>query len=282
MENQNGPLYDADEAACLQRREAWWGRDNDEKFALLLPQIGACRRLVDIGCGWGQFLHAAQGCAEELWGVDESPDRVKDVAEACPQARVVVCRADALDLPDGYFDVAVTSQMLHEVRLFGAAGDEARTLGEIHRVLASGGRYFLLDHADAGEGETVVRLPDEVVRRLAEFEAKYRFYDATHEVTGEETLRLTRRCLQDYLTKDWALDTPMESMEMNETHNVFEREETVAVVQGAGFRVSDWIPFADIRDDLRRVGGELLEGEPWCRKFILVASKNGRSQSGFS
>jgi cyclopropane fatty-acyl-phospholipid synthase-like methyltransferase len=50
------PLYKKDEAQFLWKREAFWKKDNEVKFSLLLKNIGLCQRLVDIGCGWGQFL----------------------------------------------------------------------------------------------------------------------------------------------------------------------------------------------------------------------------------
>jgi ubiquinone/menaquinone biosynthesis C-methylase UbiE len=274
MNIQNDPIYKKDQAKCLQEIEALAGKDNQLKFSLLLENIGSCQRLVDIGCGWGQFLAMAQDYPAELWGVDESPDRVRDIRQACPKANVVICRADKLKLPDRYFDVAVTSQMLHEVKLFGEESQLQGTLSEIRRVLVDGGRYLLLDHLDAGEGEVLVRLPDEKIQDLQEFEDKFNYYPATHECIGNNRIRISKRCLQDFLTKTWSLNSPMESIEMNETHNVFEKERTIQLVESSGFAVSRWMAFSDIRNDLKEAGGELLEGEAWKRKFLLVASKS--------
>jgi ubiquinone/menaquinone biosynthesis C-methylase UbiE len=268
------PLYEQDEAKCLQEIEALARKDNQLKFSLLLENIGSCQRLVDIGCGWGQFLAMAQDNAAELWGVDESPDRVRNIKQACPKANVVICRADRLELPDRYFDVVVTSQMLHEVKLFGEESQLQGTLSEIRRILVDGGRYLLLDHLDAREGDVLVRFPDEKIRQLQEFEDKFKYYPATHERTGDNRIRMSKRCLQDFLSKTWSLNTPMESIEMNETHNVFEKERTIQLVESSGFAVSRWTAFSDIRNDLKEAGGELLEGEAWKRKFLLVAFKS--------
>jgi len=266
-------LYGKAQAECLRIQET--KRDDDRKYGLLLEHIGACRRLVDIGAGWGQFLALVQDRVDELWAVDESPDRVADLRQKCPKARVVMSRADQMDLPSDYFDVVVTSQMLHEAKLFGEPGEMRRVLGEIARMLRPGGRYLLLDHQDAGEGEVVVELPADQQVKLDEFERKYRFYTAEHEQIDDRTLRMTRRCLQDYLTKDWSLDSSMESIEMNETHNVFEQRSTEALVTEAGLQAHEWIGFCDITVDLDRHGGKMIEGEPWMRKFLLVATKRG-------
>ncbi len=272
MKDDQGPLYGKDEAESLQRQELSWGSDNMVKFSLLLDHLGPCRRLVDIGCGWGQFLGMARGRVPELWGVDESPDRTRDVARVCPEARVVICRADRLELQDGYFDAAVTSQMLHEVKLFGSPGELAQVLGEIRRVLAPGGRYLLLDHQDAGEGEVLVRLPGPALEELAAFEVRFRYYPARHRAAEGGLICIERRPLQDYLTKYWSLGTPMEAMEMAETHNIFTRQEAEGLVEAAGLAVREFIPFSDIREDLSRVGGEIVEGEPRHRKFLLVGA----------
>ena len=274
MNIRQGPLYKRDESECLRRLEASWHRDNQEKIPLLLENLGPCRRLVDIGCGWGQFLGMAQDCVSEVWGVDESPDRVKDIEKACPKANVVICRADKLTLPDRYVDVAVTSQMLHEVRLFGEESEQQRVLREIRRILVDGGRYLLLDHLDAGEGEVVVKLPEEGIHQMQEFERKFEYYSAAHQVIGDGEVRVSRRCLQDFLTKRWYLNSSMESIEMNETHNVFEKQETTQLIESSGLSVCKWITFSDIRDDLRRADGALLEGEAWFRKFPLAATKD--------
>jgi ubiquinone/menaquinone biosynthesis C-methylase UbiE len=270
---RRGPLYGRDEAEALAERERWFGRDNDEKIALLLDSIGPCRRLVDIGCGWGQFLQAASEVVPEVWGVDESLERLRDTREACPTARTAACRADELDLPDGHFDAVVTSQMLHEVKLFGRTGEMERGLGEIHRVLAPGGRYLLLDHADAGEGEVTVELPPEQHVRLRYFRERYVFQSVEYEPTGGSAVRLGRRVLQDFLTKQWSFGSAMEPMEMEETHNVFTREEVEALARSAGFTIRSWVPFAEVEADLRRAGGRFAEGESWLRKFLLVADK---------
>jgi hypothetical protein len=65
----------------------------------------------------------------------------------------------------------------------------------------------------------------------------------------------------------------MEEMEMNETHNVFSRGEISAAVEAAGLRVREWVEFADIADDLEKARAEMVEGEPWHRKFLLVAAR---------
>ena len=270
-DRDNKPLYGKGESECLAVRETM--RDDEQKYQLLLDRLDGCRRLLDVGAGWGQFLDLAADHVSELWAVDESPDRVTDITKRCPQAKVVICRADHMDLPSDYFDVVVTSQMLHEVKLFGRDGDMERTLGEIHRVLGPSGRYLLLDHRDSGPGEVTVQLPPDQMAKLCDFERKYQFYDATHADLGSGKVRISRRSLQDFLTKDWSLGSSMEQIEMNETHNVFAEADTRRLLTAAGFDVLEWLEFLDIGIELQRHGGQLIEGKPWHRKFLLVAQR---------
>jgi len=65
----------------------------------------------------------------------------------------------------------------------------------------------------------------------------------------------------------------MESMEMNETHNVFRKNEIVGLIESLGFSVSKWVVFSNIQTDIKRVKGELLEGSFWFRKFLFIAKK---------
>jgi ubiquinone/menaquinone biosynthesis C-methylase UbiE len=272
MTDNRKPLYGPNESSSARQREALRETDR-ERFELLLAHTPPGCRLVDVGCGWGQFLGLVEDRCREIWAVDESPHRITDVRRECPRARMIVCRANRLALASERFDAVVTSQMLHEVKLFGQPDELNETVSEFGRILVPGGRWLLLDHQDAGEGDVVVRLPDAQMAKLTEFERKYRFYEAAHTPAGAGRIRLSRRCLQDFLTKDCWLGTAMEEMEMNETHNVFEREPTCALAGEAGFVVREWIDFTDIRDDLRRHVGELIEGEPWRRKFLMVAER---------
>jgi ubiquinone/menaquinone biosynthesis C-methylase UbiE len=268
------PLYGKAEARALRaREEAKWASETAEKCAAIEPYLAGCRRLVDIGCGWGQFLRFAVQHVPEVWGVDESADRMDDCRESCPQARLVQCRADALDLPDDHFDVVTASQMMHEVELFGQPGELHRTLSEVRRVLAPGGRFLLLDHADAGDGSVVVEMPQQLLAHLVEFEAKYEFRSVIHEEISPGVVRVSKRDLQDLLTKIWAFDTDMEPMEMEETHNVFRREELEQAAREAGLEPEAWTRFTDLGAELAGFGGRFVEGGPWLRKFMMVASR---------
>lgn len=274
MSDSKNPLYKKAQADFMRAREQAWDEKQRAKYQIILDNLGLCYRLVDIGCGWGQFLQIAAEQVSEIWGVDESPDRLRDIEKTCPTAKIKICSADRMDLPDDYFDTAVTSQMLHEVKLFGSETELAAILQEIHRILRNSGRYILVDHLDSGEGEVEVFLPGQSLELLKYFAEHYKYYQVNYRINAGGNIIISRRALQDFLTKIWSFDSPMEEMEMNETHNVFNWVESEKFLNGAALTVDRWIEFADIEDDLNRVGGRLIDSAGWNRKFLCRAVKN--------
>ncbi len=73
--------------------------------------------------------------SQKFWCIDESSYHTKDIKRSCPEAGIVISRTDNLSIPSNYFDVAVTSQMLHEVKLFGSKNEMEKVLKEIYCVL---------------------------------------------------------------------------------------------------------------------------------------------------
>jgi ubiquinone/menaquinone biosynthesis C-methylase UbiE len=116
-------------------------------FEDLAGQIAGARRLLDVGCGPGQFtIMAAERLPEaQIVGVDLSPTMIELAnghRAASPAAdRVTFEIGDAMALPfaDSSFDVAISSGSIKQWP------DASRGLAEIHRVLTPGGRAFVLE-----------------------------------------------------------------------------------------------------------------------------------------
>lgn len=123
----------------------------------LLPAADATRRLLDVGCGTGEFLRHLResGHRGELVGLDTSEEAVQAV-RTIPGVEAVLGSATDLGFPDGSFDVLTARHMLYHV-------DEPVTaLAEFRRVLTDGGRCIVLvNHA-----ETVPKTM-EMVRNVA-------------------------------------------------------------------------------------------------------------------
>lgn len=116
----------------------------DPLIDLIAPQPG--HRLLDVGCGTGQFAVAMAPLVAEVVGVDLTPAMLRQaqaLASAAKRTNIRWQNADSVALPfeDGSFDVVVSRAMFHH------AADPAATLAEMHRACARNGRIFVFDVA---------------------------------------------------------------------------------------------------------------------------------------
>jgi SAM-dependent methyltransferase len=91
------------------------------------------RRVLDVGCGWGEFAERiARDLAADVVAVDQSPRMVELARGRGVDARV----GDATRLPfdEGSFDCAIANWMLYHVQ------ELDRAIGELARVLTPHGR----------------------------------------------------------------------------------------------------------------------------------------------
>ncbi len=139
-------------------------------------------RILDLGCGQGRHLAAFRERGLESTGLDLSRPLLRRARQAT-DGRVPLVQADMRSVPlaDGSFD-AVTS-FFTSFGYFASRSEDRTVLGEVRRVLRSGGAY-LLDFLNADqvraelvpeeertlEGKTVVQsreIRDEhVVKRI--------------------------------------------------------------------------------------------------------------------
>jgi ubiquinone/menaquinone biosynthesis C-methylase UbiE len=119
----------------------------DTLAAEFLEQLREARRLLDVGCGPGQFtVHAAEALPDaHVWGIDLAPTMIELArrhASASPAAaRLHFDVADVahLPFPDAHFDTVLSSGSIKHWP------DPIAGLREIHRVLAPGGRAFVIE-----------------------------------------------------------------------------------------------------------------------------------------
>ena len=267
------PLYSPEEAEFLAKMEKIWKRLDEEKIDVISRHLGRVESLLDIGCGSGQTMKGLSKKVSKLVGVDENEERLKDASKNCPEARLIRAKAEELKFHEE-FDAVLTSQMLHEVKQFGTKGQLSKTLRVIRNALKPGGRYFLLDHFDPGEGKVTIKVSGRTEELLREFKAKFRYRRVYLKELGPGIYEIEKRDLQDFVTKTWSFNSPMEDMEMTETHAPFSKGGTEAIVRRAGFSPKRFILFTNIKNDLKDHRIELKgKTSPWHRKFLLISSK---------
>jgi ubiquinone/menaquinone biosynthesis C-methylase UbiE len=114
--------------------------------AEVTAELRAARRVLDVGCGPGQFtLMAAEYLpGAEIWGIDLAPTMIELARAHAREAgagrvRFQVADAAALPFPDGTFDAVMSTGSIKHWP------DPVAGLREIHRVLVPGGRAFVAE-----------------------------------------------------------------------------------------------------------------------------------------
>lgn len=132
--------YDRGVQAALRETFSALGGD-------LLAELGAARRVLDAGCGPGQFtiVVAERRPDAEVWGIDLAPTMIElaraHARESSAAARLHFEEADvgALPFPDAHFDAVLSTGSIKHWP------DPVAGLRELHRVLAPGGRAFVAE-----------------------------------------------------------------------------------------------------------------------------------------
>lgn len=127
-------IYEARFAGGKEYRSAVW-RILIRQF--LRPWIETDSRILDLGCGHGEFINQVEG--KELWGMDLNPDTRKLLS---PKVRFLQqsC-ADAWAMGESSLDLIFTSNFFEHLP---DKESLARTLRQAHRALRPGGRLVAL------------------------------------------------------------------------------------------------------------------------------------------
>ncbi len=140
-------------------------------------QAPAAMRLLEVGCGTGNYLAALEPHLGALVGLDLEPAMLERAAakldRALESGRLELRHGSALDLPwpEASFDAVLVNQVLHH--LPGEADDPfagwKRALAEIARVLRPGGVVVVgtTAHVQLERGYWYYRLLPEARARLA-------------------------------------------------------------------------------------------------------------------
>jgi ubiquinone/menaquinone biosynthesis C-methylase UbiE len=121
-------------------------------------------KILDIGCGTGNF--AGQLVAEdvEAIGIDPGVDAIRAATAAVPQAKFFEGVAEALPFDNATFDISMMINALHHVPVVAMQA----ALGEAARVVRPNGVVIIVEPLPTGNFFSALRLiEDETVVRLA-------------------------------------------------------------------------------------------------------------------
>jgi ubiquinone/menaquinone biosynthesis C-methylase UbiE len=96
-------------------------------------------RILDVGCGTGEYVHRANELGFAVSGLEPADAMRAAAINKNPDASIVSGVATELPYPDGSFDLVICIEVLRYLDL----SDIRQALRELHRVLRPGGTLFL-------------------------------------------------------------------------------------------------------------------------------------------
>jgi ubiquinone/menaquinone biosynthesis C-methylase UbiE len=124
------------------------GTDEEHRMALSMLAIAPGDRVLDVACGPGNFTRDFAGAAGDglVIGLDASRPMLDVAVRETDSANAAYIRGDACALPfrDGSFDAVCCFAALYLIE------EPMRSLAEIVRVLAPGGRVAILTSCSRG------------------------------------------------------------------------------------------------------------------------------------
>ncbi|UXM91853.1 class I SAM-dependent methyltransferase [Paenarthrobacter sp. JL.01a] len=123
--------------AALYDAENQWAEDDD--FFLGFVNEQANRRVLDLGCGTGRISLAVAAHAHTVVGIDPNPGSLEAASGKTGAEGVTWVEGTSSRIPENtVFDVAIMTA--HVAQAIYDDGEWSRTLADVHRALAPGGR----------------------------------------------------------------------------------------------------------------------------------------------
>ncbi len=115
---------------------------------------------LDVGCGTGALTQRLARAGYRMTGVDPSEGMLRILQARAPEIEAVKASATALPFADDRFTLVVTVAVMHHIA---DAQDVRRSLSEMVRVMARGGRIIVWDHNPRNPywGPLMARVPQD-------------------------------------------------------------------------------------------------------------------------
>jgi ubiquinone/menaquinone biosynthesis C-methylase UbiE len=105
------------------------------KSLLLTSEIGNASRVLEVGCGAGNYIQALAGLTHcSCWGIDPSEQMLSKAREHAGEINYQLGQAETLDFPQGSFDMVFSVDVIHHL------DDRPAYSREAYRVLKADGR----------------------------------------------------------------------------------------------------------------------------------------------
>jgi SAM-dependent methyltransferase len=203
----------------------------------------AGRRVLDVGCGTGNFAAALSERAR-VWGVDQSPEMLEVARARAPEVRFKQASADALPFKDGWFDRDTMWLVVHLL-------ERRRAYSEIRRVLGEEGRIAVATFDPSYFGVFWFRdyFPSMEEIDRARFPTREDF-SAELTAAGFAEPHFTRVSQQATATREVALER----------------------IRGRHIATFDLIPEAEIQAGLERAERELPERVDYRQEWLIAVA----------
>lgn len=194
-----------------------WGREPGPEGVARIAALGPVSRVLDVGCGTGNFGMAVQAIAGGVFtGVDYSHEMIRRALDKAPRIRFALGDASALPFGDASFDAVVGSFFLHHV----STDRRPLVARECYRVLERGTVAFVTSSHQQIESSFLGRFFPEYVAidaaRFPKVEEILGWFDAAGfgeagevELEGHE-----RHVNMDYV--DWVARKPISTLDLIE------------------------------------------------------------------
>lgn len=125
-----------DKRASLGHPSQIWTRGLERRLEMLRKEVPLeGKRILDVGCGVGEFVRRLREFSQDVCGVDIDAERVRQGAEWVPNLALSV--GEHLPFGDDTFDVVLLHEVIEHVT------DDLATLREVQRVLRTDGKAVI-------------------------------------------------------------------------------------------------------------------------------------------